>query len=334
MVYEDNPFNSSQGKALMKEIFDLMFVAPPKNPSQIESTSKIKQVSYYRSNIVNIVNKMRKFVKGYEQIVLSETEGSGILVCPKCYRRDAIWYWETVDAGHYASPEDWLSSVELKKWEEGGVNEQGRWLFMVRYRCNHVTTCNDCNVTWTGHNKSTCHNTKAYIDSDGKPQTKKCNSSDLAKVGCGEESFARHFVRLYTGDDNIPQEDGSQTGATETNMTLVNEMNRRIRAEGEITGYKFVHNMVPNGKILNDWKEVLEYTPKIDFTISHPDMVTKVVECPVTELTFAVSKQNQVQCAFGKTISMKNGRAVKAHGKKPKALRTARNDPPQPFQCP
>ena len=92
---------------------------------------------------------------GYKQVILSN-EGSGILVCP--LHRDAIWNWETVDAGHYASPNDWLSSVELTKWEQGGANEKDRYLFMVRYRCNHVTTCNKCHATWKGHGKSKCPN--------------------------------------------------------------------------------------------------------------------------------------------------------------------------------
>ena len=101
MVYEDNPFNSSKGKVLLKEIFNLMFIGTEGQPSKIETKDKDRQVSHYRGNIVNIVNKMRKFVKGYQQVTLAESNSSGIHVCPSCRRRDAIWMWETVDAGHY-----------------------------------------------------------------------------------------------------------------------------------------------------------------------------------------------------------------------------------------
>ncbi len=312
MVYEDNPFNSSQGKKILDDIFDLMFVSPTKEPNKVESSDKIKQVDYYKSNIVNIVNKMRKFVMGYKQVILSETEGSGILVCPSCYRRDAIWNWETVDAGHYASPNDWLSSVELTKWEQGGANEKDRYLFMVRYRCNHVTTCNKCHATWKGHGKSKC------------PE---CQSTDLAKVGCGEESYAKHFVRLYTADDNIPQKDGQGTGAIERNLKITDPNNRRLKVDGKITGYEFVHESLPDGKIVRDWDEVKKYTPKIRFTVSNESLgASKTVDCPVSELAFAVSKQQQVQCVFGRRMGA-SGTGKQAHPKSVVALRTARNDP-------
>jgi|MDTC01.2.fsa_nt_gb hypothetical protein len=319
MVYEDNPFNSSQGQNLLHQIFDLMFVAPAKDPEKIEGTDKIKQVTYYRSNIVNIVQKMRKFVMGYQQVVLSETEGSGLLVCPHCYRRDAIWNWETVDAGHYASPAAWLSSVELTEWEQGGANEKNRWLFMVRYRCNHVTTCNKCHQTWKGHGLDECP---------------KCGEKDLSKVGCGEESFGKHFIRLYEGDDNIPQDaDAGGTGAIERNLEIKDPNDRRKRLDGEVTGYEFVHEELPDYKIVKDWDEVLEYTPKIRFTISHPDGPSKTIDCPISELSFAVSKQNQVQCVGGIRTN-KGGREKKAHPRNVVRLITARRDPPNPFKCP
>lgn len=349
MVYDENPFNSSQGQKILEDIFDLMFVAPVKQPNKIETENKIKQVDYYKSNIVNIVNKMRKFVMGYKQIILSETEGSGILVCPSCYRRDAIWNWETVDAGHYASPKDWLSSVELTEWEQGGVNEKGRYLFMVRYRCNHVTTCNDCGTTWKGHGKSTCPQQVPMTDSNGKierdgygnPRMKTCGSSNLAKVGCGEESYGKHFVRLYTADDNIPQQSGQGTGAIERNLKIPDPNNRRLKVDGEITGYEFVHETLPDGKIVRDWEEVKEYTPKIRFTVSNNAVidpntgkgVSKTVDCPVSELTFAVSKQQQAQCVFGKRTGMPPNQK-QAHPKEVVAVRTSRNDPPYPFECP
>ena len=66
MAYGDNPFNSPQGQKIVKDIFNLMFIEPEGQPRLIEEKNKSRQVENYRSNIVNIVNKMRKFVKGYE----------------------------------------------------------------------------------------------------------------------------------------------------------------------------------------------------------------------------------------------------------------------------
>ena len=101
MGYSKNPFNSPEGQKVVKDIFDLMFIEPQNEPSEIEKTDKIRQVSHYRGNIISIVNKMKRFVTGYQQVPRNETASSGIHVCPHCAWRDAIWNWEVVDAGHY-----------------------------------------------------------------------------------------------------------------------------------------------------------------------------------------------------------------------------------------
>ena len=270
----------------MKDIFNLMFIAPESAPSQIESNDKMRQVEHYKGNIVNIVNKMRKFVKGYQQVIISETASSGIHVCPSCKRRDAIWMWETVDAGHYASPNEWLSSVNLTKWEYGGNEEQGRYHFVVRYRCNDVTTCNDCHISVGGH-----HN--ACGD---------CNSTNIVKVGCGEESYASHFIQEYTADDNHPQEQGRQSGAIDRNRQWwIRKDGQRDLVTGDVSGYEFHHIMVPNGKVIKTWSEIKTYTPSIEFTYTHHITgETNTNLYPVSELNYAVSKQNLIQCNFGK----------------------------------
>ena len=88
MAYSDNPFNSPQGQALMKNILNLMFIEPEGKPSQIEQRDKGRQINHYRGNIVNIVNKMRKFVKGYQQVIISET-ASSVLSSKTPYKRGA-----------------------------------------------------------------------------------------------------------------------------------------------------------------------------------------------------------------------------------------------------
>ena len=285
MAYSDNPFNSPQGQALMKNIFNLMFIEPEGKPSEIEQRDKGRQINHYRGNIVNIVNKMRKFVKGYQQVIISETASSGIHVCPHCARRDPIWMWETVDAGHYASMEQWLSSVALTRWNFGTDDQKGRYQFVVRYRCNNVTTCNkkSCGISIAGH-YDTCL---------------KCGSSDVSKVGCGEESYATHFIREYTADDNHPQTQGEQTGAIDRNREI------RVRRDfytGQVSGYEYKHTQVPEGVIVEDWEDIKKYLPYVVFTYTHQlTGNTKQVKYPVSELNYAVSKQPLVQCVMGKT---------------------------------
>ncbi len=82
MGYKKNPFNSEAGQKLMKDIFNLMFISPEKKPSNIENENSERQITHYKGNIINIVNKMRKFVVGYEQVPIVEAASSGICVCP------------------------------------------------------------------------------------------------------------------------------------------------------------------------------------------------------------------------------------------------------------
>jgi len=289
MGYSDNPFNSPQGQKIVKDIFNLMFIAPENSPSKIESNNKGRQVSHYKGNIVNIVNKMRKFVKGYQQVIISETASSGIHVCPHCQRRDAIWMWETVDAGHYASPNEWLSSVTLTKWNYGMADEKGRYQFVVRYRCNDVTTCNKCHIS-VGGKQSSCQ---------------KCSSSDIVNVGCGEESYATHFMREYTADDNHPQAQGQQTGAINRNRQWWIRMGDvRDLVTGRISGYEFYHEMVPDGVVVEEWRDIKRYVPSVKFTYTHHNTGNTNEEIyPISELNYAVSKQNLIQCVMGERTS-------------------------------
>jgi hypothetical protein len=291
MGYADNPFNSPQGQELVKQIFNLMFIEPEGKPSKIEVRDKARQVNHYRGNIVNIVNKMRKFVKGYEQVLISEANSSGIHICPHCRRRDAIWMWETVDAGHYSSPAEWLSSVTLTRWNTGNADEKGRYQFVVRYRCNDVTTCEKCHISVAGH-YSTC---------------KDCGSSKVSQVGCGEESYATHFIREYTADDNHPQEQGEQTGAIDRNREI------RVRRDfyaGQVSGYKYHHTQVPDGEVVKEWSDIKRHLPMVTFQYTHVlTGKTKTENYPVSELNYAVSKQSLVQCVMGKVT----GGGVNAH---------------------
>ena len=116
MPYRRNPFGSSEGNKIVDEIFDLMFISEDAQANLIEKENLQRQVRYYRGNIINIVNKMRKFVDGYQQVPIAESNSSGIHICPHCSRRDFIYHWETVDGGHYSNPNNWNNSANFSGW--------------------------------------------------------------------------------------------------------------------------------------------------------------------------------------------------------------------------
>jgi len=287
MAYKDNPFNSAEGIRLMEEIYDLMWVKPETGTKAIETNDLGRQVNHYRSNIISMVNKMRKFVTGYQQVPLSETKNSGIHVCPSCTRRDFIWYWDVLDAGHYSDPSNWVSSVVPSTWSSGSPNEKGRYLWMVRYKCNEVTTCKACYQTTKGK-YSSCQ---------------ACGSSNITNAGCGEESYAQHYIREYTFKDNHPTNDQQKYGVLSRNRQVPNKSNRKEVAQGSVVKYKFVHNSLPNGRVVSTQGDMEKYTPYVEFTYEAFGDSQKRRAYPISELNYAVSKQYVRRCRMGRNYN-------------------------------
>ena len=67
-------------------------------------------------------------------------------------------------------------------------------MIMHRVRCNTVTTCNKCHITYQGK-VTTCPNVA-------------CNggSEYMKTVGCGEEACAIHYVKEKTLTSRIPNQ--------------------------------------------------------------------------------------------------------------------------------
>lgn len=307
MPYKKNPFGSAKGNEIVEQIFDLMFIGEEAQPNIIEQNNLQKQVNHYRGNIINIVNKMRKFVDGYQQVPVAETHSSGIHICPHCSRRDFIYHWQVVDGGHYADPNDWNKSVHPKLWKVGGVGEKNRYCFALRYRCNHVTTCNKCHTTTQGHTVNSCP---------------KCgDTQNLAKVGCQEESYGVHYIREYTMKDNCPTSFAEQMGVEERNRQI--RIGRKI-VKGEFTNYELViPPLPPNGTIVSTFQQMERHTPYVNMTYTDKKTgKTKTSSYPVSELNYALSKQNLRVCRRG---PMRNG--VYSHNGNPIKLMDNSGDP-------
>ena len=314
MSYKKNPFNSDKGKEIVEKIFDLMFIPEEHKPNKIEKENKDRQVLFYRGNIINIVNKMRKFVTGYQQIPLSESGSSGINVCPHCMRRDFIWHWEVVDGGHYNNPDHWNDTVEPGTWKGTMLGERNRYCFVLRYRCNNVTTCQKCHITVRddSHSISSCPNCG---NSENDPK----KSNALVRAGCGKESYTPHFIREYTMKNNIPQSFEEAMGAIERNRQI---RVGRIIKQGVLSGYEIKHDKRPyNGEIVTTFQQIKRYTPSVIFTYSAQETTTES-EYPLSELNYAFSKQLIKRCKLG---IMRNG--VYKHAKKPYLLKDDEGDP-------
>ena len=324
MGYRKNPFGSGEGIKIVEEIFDLMFLTDAEQPSKLEITNKGKQVKFYKDNIVNIVNKMRKFVTGYQQVPINETSSSGIHICPHCNRRDFIYFWQVVDGGHYDNPAHWNDSVQLGAWKKGTKDEKGRYCFALRYRCNNVTTCNSCHLTVNdpSHSITSCRN---------------CGeSSKMAQVGCGEESYGLSFIKEYKLADYFPTSFAAKAGISQRNSQIV--LTREKIVQGKITGYELVASpLPPAGEIITTFQQIEQYTPHVTITYSDNGSLTntnilekkirkefdrespalsedefeqykkeritryrqKKNNYPLSDMKYALTKQNQRRCKRG-----------------------------------
>tara|TARA_R110002012_G_scaffold75574_6_gene190946 strand:- start:3799 stop:5781 length:1983 start_codon:yes stop_codon:yes gene_type:complete len=314
MGYKKNPFNSAKGREIVDNIFDLMFIPEEHNPNKIEKEDKQRQVLFYKGNIINIVNKMRKFVTGYQQIPISESGSSGIHVCPHCRRRDFIWHWDVVDGGHYNNPDHWNDTVEPGLWKGKMMGEKDRYCFVLRYRCNNVTTCQKCHTTVRDdtHSINSCPNC-------GNTEKDPSNPNALVRAGCGEESYSSHFVREYTMRNNIPSKFDEAMGAIQRNRQI--RVGRKIM-EGKLSGYEIKHDNRPNnGEIVTTFQQIKRYTPSVIFTYSAQDEVIES-EYPLSELNYAFSKQLIKRCKLGKM-----DKGVYYHPQTPYLLKDNRGDP-------
>jgi len=324
MGYRKNPFGSDEGIKIVEEIFDLMFLTEAKQPSKLEVTNKDKQVKFYKDNIITIVNKMRKFVTGYQQVPINETSSSGIHVCPHCSRRDFIYFWQVVDGGHYDNPAHWNDSVQLGAWKKGSKDEKGRYCFALRFRCNNVTTCNGCHLTFNdpSHSITSCRSC-----GDG---------TKMAQVGCGEESYGLSFMKEYKLADYFPTSFAAKAGITQRNSQIF--LTREKVVQGKITGYELVTPpLPPTGEIITTFQQIEQYTPYVTFTYSDNGSLTNtnILEkkirrefdrekgsayedqyeqykydklalyrqsknnYPVSDMKYALTKQNQRRCKRG-----------------------------------
>ena len=179
MVYEDNPFNSSEGQMLLAQMFDLIYLTDPSDRNVLEENNLHDLVNHFRNGQPQVTTLMRQFFGGYKFQNAEKSFQSGILVCgnEECRRRDFVFNWEHVDFGIITKVEDWLGSVGLRASD--GYGAQKGFLVLARVRCNRYTSCGECGFQIAGKWGS----------------CKSCKSSKkIHQGGCGTEHFTINYV--------------------------------------------------------------------------------------------------------------------------------------------
>ena len=261
MPYENNPYNSTKGRDMVRKIFHNLFL----NDGTTMKLDTAKQnVAHFRGTggerLHQTVQIMKNFIRGFRHRPYQTSLNSGILVCPHCNRRDFMWLWEFVDFGLRNENHEWTSSVkpDKKSWEMGYNRRTPRgrfsgWRFMSRVKCNTVTTCNDCKLTTTGV-FSTCRN---------------CSSGNVVKAGCGLESYmvnvveeeqakawladSTTYISTNTQNEKYVSELAPGGGGT-SKTTFVKPFMYRVRNPGP----------APNGLVVDSSELAFQYIPQLE----------------------------------------------------------------------
>ena len=300
MAYIDNPYNSDDGKALLKENLTNIFM-PTEDGEGLESKSKRMMVDNFRTNTNRIIGIMKRFAKGYKQIPLSDAYDSGVLVCPHCSRRDFQQYWETVDIGIYDS-QHWLGSVKPRKSTGGPAWSKSRYQVMHRMRCNHVTTCNKCHQTYQGHSYTDCPNPSCNAGSD-----------QLAKVGCLNESVQIAYVQEKTLAQQYPTDEriAGRFGNINKEITVYRN-GRLVPKTGNEAGFELLTPVSgPANGPVSDPEQLARHIPILRMTYE-ADGRTTSPNYPISQMRYAYSRNKRRVCT-GKITYDQYGRRQNAH---------------------
>jgi|DEB0MinimDraft_4_1074332.scaffolds.fasta_scaffold00001_40 hypothetical protein len=238
MGYEDNAFNTKEGKDILKQNFRLVFAPSRKDPTQIESKDLQTITKHFVSNTKQIINNIKRFAKGYTPIKPSDAYESGIYVCPHCQRRDWMWLWEYKDLGYW--DQNSISTGNLNFNLTSGFSKKdyrsNTFPSIAHVTCNTVNYCPECSIT--------------SLDSTVCPNC----SGDTKKVGCGKDSYAIHYTPPITastyGATQITATNNSTHKYVEKNIS---ETSQQIKYQSGIrTAFEYQKESVAPREFTND----------------------------------------------------------------------------------
>jgi len=213
MGYEDNAFNSKQGRDILKQNFRLVFAPSKQDPTQIESKDLQTITKHFVTNTKQIINNIKRFAKGYTPIKPANAYESGIYVCPHCQRRDWMWLWEYKNIGYW--DQDPISAGNLNFNLTSGFSKRDHrsktFPCVAHVTCNTVNYCRECSTT--------------NLESTVCPSC----SGNTQKVGCGKDSYAIHYTPPITASTY------SATKLSATNNTTVKYVEMNISENSQQT---------------------------------------------------------------------------------------------------
>ena len=205
MAYWANPFDTKAGFNILESIFRDLYVAPGRD-TIIDDDSRVSASNFERNFFGPLragggpgATKLRVINTVYDTYSPEYTQDCGIYRCSKCNRFDYLFNWEFLDLSVYpATSGD--GNAEFAKPTADLINEPGGFYggagysIVAHVRCNEVSTCNACGLTFhaPGSDVDSCP------DCGAGPAGPSNNDLGMVQAGCGATGAVFHAVPPLT----------------------------------------------------------------------------------------------------------------------------------------
>ena len=214
MGYWANPFDTKAGYKLMDSFFQDLYVGPS---GRIMSDDSEVSRSNFENNFFGPTRagpgpgatKLRVMINAYDEFRSNMAADCGIYRCTGCNRVDYLFNWEFLDLSVY-NESSWDQPTADLVMQPGGIYSGGAYDIIAHVRCNEVSTCNACGLTF--------HAPVSDIDScpecGAGPADPSNDNLGMVQAGCGATGAVRHAVTQLTEAQTVNLELNwkSQTG--------------------------------------------------------------------------------------------------------------------------
>ncbi len=202
MGYWANPFDSKAGFKICQSIFEDLYVAPT---GEIISDSVRRSVTNFETNFFGPTlgrsgpgaTKLRVINVLYDEFEDDYAADCGIYRCQECNRVDHIFNWEFIDLSTYpiTAPRDaplssWGTPTADLAFQPGGLYAGGAYQILAHVRCNEVSTCNACGLTFFAPESDITH----CPDCGAGPADPSNGGLGMVQAGCGATGSVLHAV--------------------------------------------------------------------------------------------------------------------------------------------
>jgi len=194
MSYWANPFDSKPGYEVLMTTFKSLFVD---NNNKIIDDSMSRSVKHFVDDfflpgIGRGASAIRTQAVSYDTIDPTNSQDSGIYGCP-CGRIGYLWDWEYLDFSVYDDGTWDKMATKLTAKGNGMYGGKG-YRIMAQVRCNEVSICTRCGVTYMAPEMDLVHCPHCGTG----PIEGEEDGQGMVQAGCGNQLWIEHEIPPVT----------------------------------------------------------------------------------------------------------------------------------------